>query len=1012
MSPEARDFLSTLYTGKPDDARICIFTLPNRRSRFFTSIDEAAAFAEEAADRQNVYFGLGLSGRDLPPTERVEASEAAGIPGLWADLDIADPEKKAHKKGNLPPDLAAVRMILERLPLLPTVLVHSGHGLHAYWLFPKPWWFADDGDREHAAALSEAWQRLVAGIAGEIGYVMDATHDLARVLRVPGTLNHKTAPPVRARVLEEHERRFTVDELEAALEAVAVDVTEAPALRPEVQARPVAERAVPLREAQPAQTPTLVVRPDAEPPQDKLSVLCTNDPKFACTWDRKRTDLPSASEYDLALASFAARAGWTDQEIVDLLIAWRRWHGEKEKLRPKYYRDTITKARTSGSRVSADAIVAAVRTSGDVRTVFENVETLARFPPGDYATVRATLKEILGRALNLNALDQAVRGARRVPPVDPTPGERPRIVVGRALRDLEGEALAALRGANDPPVLFVRSGALTRVRGDEHGRPIVEVVREAELTGRLAEVADFVKPIREGFCHVDPPERLVKTILARGEWPFPALQGLTESPVLRPDGTVLDTPGYDRATALIYTPRRGLTMWVVPGAPTADDVHRALDLLDEAIGEFPYVDAASRANATALLITPVVRPAISGKVLLALIDKPKAGTGASLFAQVVAMIATGRPAAMLGAPKDEEEWRKMITSVLLGGAAMVVLDNVDRSLASSSLARALTAPEWEDRALGRNETIRVPQRAVWLATGNNFRLAGDIQRRSYWIRMDAQVARPWQRRTFRHADLIGWVEAHRGELLSAILTLARAWFAAGCPRAEVPTVGGYDEWARLVGGILAHAGLQGFLTNLERLYEEADEEDGQWAAFLACVAGTYGERPFTVAELCEAVRDHQRALWEALPDDLVEAAEASFGSLRARLGRAFAKRADTPYGEDGLRLERAGDDSHRKVARWRVRGTRGTDPTFARTRVPVLRVVGEVGGMDGEGGYPPPQVPHSSHADVAALACAAAQADPGTAMFAAPAASRFGRARDTRSVFLTSVLMRRLVDAG
>jgi len=60
-----------------------------------------------------------------------------------------------------------------------------------------------------------------------------------------------------------------------------------------------------------------------------------------------------------------------------------------------------------------------------------------------------------------------------------------------------------------------------------------------------------------------------------------------------------------------------------------------------------------------------------------------------------------------------------------------------------------------------------------------------------------------------------------------------------------------------------------------------------------------------------------------LPDDLVEALDSDkhrSGSFRKRFGQALAKRVDVRFGD--YRLERAGEDSHTKVGRWKVRGLR------------------------------------------------------------------------------------------
>lgn len=497
-------------------------------------------------------------------------------------------------------------------------------------------------------------------------------------------------------------------------------------------------------------------------------------------------------------------------------------------------------------------------------------------------------------------------------------------VTNRPLRQISDEALEVLRATNDPPRLFVRAASLARTRRDELGRPIVETVTEAMLRGMLTRAADFFRETRSGRQHVTPSDDLVRNLLAREAWPFPALVGITEVPVLRPDGTLLTTPGYDSATRLIYDPAPGLDMPPIPDSPTVDDVTGARALLDELLCDFPFPDDPSRANVLALLLTPIIRPAIAGQVPLALLDKPQAGTGASLLANVVALIATGRSAAFMTAPRDDDEWRKRITSVLRDGATLILLDNVTERLESPNLAAALTTDTWQDRLLGRSESLTLPQRASWIATGINIRLGGDIPRRCYWIRLDAKDSRPWQRERFRHADLPAWVMAQRGDLLRALLVLARAWYAAGCPAAEVPVVVGFTAWSRILAGILRHAGVHGFLGNLNRLYEEVDDEASQWEVFLADCLATYGSQPFRVADLLKAVAqdDGRRDL---LPDALVDALDrGGEKGISRRIGKALQKRIGTRFGSDGLYIERADTKGH--VATWCVRAREDSRP--------------------------------------------------------------------------------------
>ena len=104
---------------------------------------------------------------------------------------------------------------------------------------------------------------------------------------------------------------------------------------------------------QPSGAPTMpetgdfLMHPDAAPTVDALTALLKADPKFQQSWDQNRLDMkdPSPSSYCTSLADTAIRAGWPDQEVVNLLICWRRIHGHDLKLRERYYELTITRVK-------------------------------------------------------------------------------------------------------------------------------------------------------------------------------------------------------------------------------------------------------------------------------------------------------------------------------------------------------------------------------------------------------------------------------------------------------------------------------------------------------------------------------------------------------------------------------------------------------------------------------------------------------------------------------------------
>src|SRR5690606_6077538 len=185
-------------------------------------------------------------------------------------------------------------------------------------------------------------------------------------------------------------------------------------------------------------------------------------------------------------------------------------------------------------------------------------------------------------------------------------------------------------------------------------------------------------------------------------------------------------------------------------SPEWEEVTAAVSLIQEVFAEFPFADDASRANVIGLLLTLVVRSCIRGNMPLALIEAPSKGLGKSLLANVITLIATGRPVPVTPEPRSEEEIRKLLTARLLEGASLVVFDNLEHELSSPTLAAALTAGEWTDRYLGQSRTVTVPQRAVWIATGNNIRIGGDLARRCYRIHLQAEGFRYWEERVFTH----------------------------------------------------------------------------------------------------------------------------------------------------------------------------------------------------------------------------------------------------------------------
>jgi len=418
-----------------------------------------------------------------------------------------------------------------------------------------------------------------------------------------------------------------------------------------------------------------------------------------------------------------------------------------------------------------------------------------------------------------------------------------------------------------------------------------EMVEVSEKSGSLARVARWVK-LKDGYAvSVMPPMPVVHDVMATPNLPLPILTHIVGAPVFGPDGTLELEPGYHKVSHTYYQPAHGFALPSVPSCPNDKDIARARDLITkDLLGDFPFTSNTELAHAVACLILPFVRGLIHGPTPLHLIDKPTAGTGATLLAEVMMYIGMGHSVAVMTEARDEDEWRKRITAKLLTGPSVILIDNIRIWIASSALSAAITATTWEDRRLGYSEIVRVPVRCTWIATGTNLDLTSELARRTIRIRLDAKVAQPWCRdsKSFLHPNLKAWVADRRPELIWAVLTLGQAWLAAGRPTSpNGPTLGMFEHWSQVIASILECAGIAGFLGNLTNFYQESDAEGSIWSSFVAVWWDRHKAAQVGVSQLLEVVTALDA------PIDLGTGNEIS---QKTRLGKLLVKMRDRHFG--------------------------------------------------------------------------------------------------------------------
>jgi len=205
---QVQEFLEALWPDGLENRWLVLWvksTTGRSRPFFYRSIDQAVKQAEKLPGQLDVYYGVGLL-KARPARGRGRKQDVAAVPGLWADLDVAG---EGHKGEGQFPSVEAALAFLRNLPLPPSIVVATGGGLHAYWLFHEPLVIGEDGTLEEIQHKARRWQDA---LRTKTDYEVDTTHDLSRLLRLPGFKNQKYGKTVE--ILETSDRRYSPDDLE------------------------------------------------------------------------------------------------------------------------------------------------------------------------------------------------------------------------------------------------------------------------------------------------------------------------------------------------------------------------------------------------------------------------------------------------------------------------------------------------------------------------------------------------------------------------------------------------------------------------------------------------------------------------------------------------------------------------------------------------------------------------------------------------------------------------------
>lgn len=168
---------------------------------------------DKAAPRADVYVSCGTYGEKPAGGSRGTAADVVSVPGVWVDLDVG--EEGHSPRGNglpNPPDVETGLQVIADAELpAPTHVVLSGHGAQLWWLLTRPM----VADPVEIATLTQGWSTRLVHEFAAAGYGLDNLGDPARILRPPGTVNHKRGERKPVTLMDTVANRYRLDHLQS-----------------------------------------------------------------------------------------------------------------------------------------------------------------------------------------------------------------------------------------------------------------------------------------------------------------------------------------------------------------------------------------------------------------------------------------------------------------------------------------------------------------------------------------------------------------------------------------------------------------------------------------------------------------------------------------------------------------------------------------------------------------------------------------------------------------------------
>lgn len=412
----------------------------------------------------------------------------------------------------------------------------------------------------------------------------------------------------------------------------------------------------------------------------------------------------------------------------------------------------------------------------------------------------------------------------------------------------------------DAPDLFHNGGRLVDIRRDETGDIRIEGIDKDRFKAKMDKRIAWTK---EGM-NVASSSMVANGVYHEPFEDYSALRRITSAPTYTADGVLVVQPGYHAESALFYETKPGVNIPAVSEVPTEAEVIGARETLVDLFADFPLdgytrkellarvsegLDVASFCHVLSVALTPIVRDMISGPCPNHLARKDQPRTGATKIMGVASYIGTLEYATPQTLPDNPAEIQKTLIATVDAGKPYGFFDNLKPGeTESDELAAVVTAyPKFTGRRLGQTAMVTVTVNQVWLTTGNRTQLSRQLVERTLMIDLDPKMENPGERPTssFEY-NLDSHVPANAGKYMHALLVLVQNWIANECPEWKGQALGGFENHAKVIGGILGEAGIKGFMQNREKLKSSVEADNPEHELLDALIVEHHKGRDGTV----------------------------------------------------------------------------------------------------------------------------------------------------------------------